>query len=116
LDSFQGDIRKLKPPTSNDENKRGENVEVWLLGITKDFQLHDYSSNLEASITIYHLQENISMWWDQLKLVKCINEKRFLGSSSRIISSSTIFQSITFIKLCRSCLNSSLSIFTCNSM
>jgi hypothetical protein len=40
------------------------------------FSLHSYSSNLEAMISIYHLQGKASMWWDQLKQVKHINEKR----------------------------------------
>jgi hypothetical protein len=75
LDNLQGELRKLKPPTFDDENKRGDNAETQLLGIGKYFQWHSYSSNLEAMIAIYHLHENTSMWWDQLKQVKHIDEK-----------------------------------------
>jgi hypothetical protein len=42
----------------------------------KYFQLHDYSSNAKAIISIFHLQGKTSMWWVQLKLVKHIDEKR----------------------------------------
>jgi hypothetical protein len=75
-DNLQGELRKIKPPTFDGENKMGEDVEAWLLGIRKYFQLHNYSSNLEAKIVIYHLQGKASMWWDQLKQVKHINERR----------------------------------------
>jgi hypothetical protein len=59
--------RKLKPPPFDGEHRKGEDVEAWLLGMRKYFQLHDYSSNLEARISIYHLQGKASIWWDQLK-------------------------------------------------
>jgi hypothetical protein len=48
--SLQGALRNIKPPIFDGENKMGEDVEAWLLGIRKYFQLHNYSSNLEAII------------------------------------------------------------------
>jgi hypothetical protein len=36
-DSVQGELRKINPPTFDDENKRGEDAEAWLLGIGKYF-------------------------------------------------------------------------------
>lgn len=75
-DIVQGELRKIKPYTFEGENKRREDVEAWLLGMTKYLQLHSYSSTLEARISIYHLQRKASMWWDQRKQVKHINEKR----------------------------------------
>jgi hypothetical protein len=56
---LQGELRKLKPPNFDGENKKGEEVEAWLLEIRKYFQLHNYSSNLEARVSIYHLQGKI---------------------------------------------------------
>jgi hypothetical protein len=53
---LQGDLRKIKPPTCDGENKMGEDVEAWLIGTRKYFQLHEYSSNLEVGIAIYNLQ------------------------------------------------------------
>jgi hypothetical protein len=73
---LQGELRRLKPPTFDGEHRKGEEVEAWLLGMRKYFQLHNYSSNMEAKISIYHLQGKASMWWDQLKQVKHIDEKR----------------------------------------
>jgi hypothetical protein len=55
LDSLQGDLRKLKPPYFDGQREREDDVEAWLLGIRNYFQLHNYSSNLEAKITTYHL-------------------------------------------------------------
>jgi hypothetical protein len=34
---LQGELRKIKPPTFDGENKMGEDVEAWLLGIRKYF-------------------------------------------------------------------------------
>jgi hypothetical protein len=34
---MQGELRKIKPPTFDGENKRGEDFEAWLLGIRKYF-------------------------------------------------------------------------------
>jgi hypothetical protein len=38
--------------------------------------LHNYSSNLEAKISTYHLHGKASIWWDQLKKVGHVNETR----------------------------------------
>jgi hypothetical protein len=37
--------------------------------------LHDYPSRVEAIISTYHLQAKVSMWWDQLKKSKNLDEK-----------------------------------------
>jgi hypothetical protein len=47
-----------------------------LLGLRRYFQLHNYSSNLEARISTYHLHGKDAMWWDQLKQVEHVNESR----------------------------------------
>jgi hypothetical protein len=73
--SFQGELRKFNPPTFYGDKKNGEDAKAWLLGIIKYFQLHKYLSNLEDNISIYHIQGKASMWLDQLKQVKHINEK-----------------------------------------
>jgi len=64
LDSLQGELRKLKPPSFDDEREREDDVEAWLLGIMKYFQLHNYSSNLEVKIATYHLHGKVVMWWN----------------------------------------------------
>jgi hypothetical protein len=66
-DILQGELGKIKPPNFNDEHRKGEEAEAWLLEMKKYFQLHDYPSREEAIISTYHLQGKASMWWDQLK-------------------------------------------------
>jgi hypothetical protein len=67
LDSLQGELRKLKPPSFDGEIEWEDDVEAWFLGIGRYFQLHNYLSNLESRIATYHLHGKASMWWDQLK-------------------------------------------------
>jgi hypothetical protein len=76
VDILQGELRKIKPPTFNGENMKGEEVKVWLLEMNKYFQFHDYPSRVEAKITSYHLQGKVAMWWDHLKKAKHLDEKR----------------------------------------
>jgi hypothetical protein len=67
VDDLQGEIRKIKPPTFDGDHMKDEDAEAWLLGMRKYFQLHNYSSNVEAIIATYHIQVKASLWWDQLK-------------------------------------------------
>jgi hypothetical protein len=74
LDSLQGESRKIKPPSFDGERERDDDDESWFLGLTRYFELHNYSSNLEAKIATYHLHGKVAMWWDHLKQVEHINE------------------------------------------
>jgi hypothetical protein len=76
LDSLQGEMRKIKPSSFDGEREREDDVDTWLLGIMKYFQLHNYSYNLEAQIATYHFHGKYAMWWDQLKQFELINEGR----------------------------------------
>jgi hypothetical protein len=76
VDSLQGEMRKLKTPSFGSEREREDDVESWLLGNRRYFQLHNYSSNLEARIATYHLHRKVAMWWDHLKQVEHVNESR----------------------------------------
>jgi hypothetical protein len=64
LDNFQGEMRNLKPPSFDGEREREDDVEAWFLGLMRYFQLHNYSSNLEARISTYHLHGKTDMWWN----------------------------------------------------
>jgi hypothetical protein len=66
VDELRGKMKKIKPPTFDGEHKKDEDVETWLLGMRKYFQLHNYSSHAEGRISIYQLKGKASMWWDQL--------------------------------------------------
>jgi hypothetical protein len=37
VDSFQGELRKLKPPYFGGEREREDDVEAWLLGLKRYF-------------------------------------------------------------------------------
>ena len=83
VDSLQGELRKLKPHSFDGEREREDDVEAWFLGIRWYFKLHNYSSNLEAIISTYHLHGKVVMWWDQLKQVENINESRITWKQFR---------------------------------
>jgi len=72
-DILQGELRKVKPPTFNGYDSKGEDDEAWLLEMKKYFQLHNYPSRVETRIATYYLQGKESMWWDQLKKEKKID-------------------------------------------
>jgi hypothetical protein len=69
-------MRNLKTPPFDGEREREDDVESGFLGLKSYFQLHNYSSNLEAKISTYHLHGKSTIWWDQLKQVEHINESR----------------------------------------
>jgi hypothetical protein len=69
------EFKKSKPPTFDGEIKKGEEAEVWLLGLKKYFRVHDYSENLKARIAIFNLNGKASIWWEDLRNVKGIHEK-----------------------------------------
>jgi hypothetical protein len=71
------EYKKSKPPTFDGEIKKGEEAEVWLLGLKKYFRVHDYSENLKALITIFNLNGKASIWWEDPKNVKQIHERDF---------------------------------------
>jgi hypothetical protein len=74
-DELKGEFNKIKPPTFDGEHKKEEDVETWLLGMKKYFQLHNYSAYAEGKIAMYQLKGKASMWWDQLVQVQHIREK-----------------------------------------
>jgi hypothetical protein len=98
VDNLQGELRKLKTPSFNGEREREDDVEACLLGLWRYFQLHKYSSNLEAETSTYHLHGKDAMWWDQLKQVEHVNEVGSLGSSSRSTSRRITSQSISMTR------------------
>jgi hypothetical protein len=62
LDILQGELRDLKSSSFDGEREREYDVEALFLGIMKYVQLHNYSSNLEAIITTYHLHGKDVIW------------------------------------------------------
>jgi hypothetical protein len=75
VDELKGEMNKIKPPTFDGEHKKEEDVETWLLGMRKYFQLQNYSAHAEGRIAMYQLKGKASMWWDQFVQVQHIREK-----------------------------------------
>jgi hypothetical protein len=75
VDELKGEMNKIKPPTFDGEHKKDEDVETWLLGMRKYFQLQNYSSHAEGRISIYQLKGKASIWWEQLVQVQHVREK-----------------------------------------
>jgi hypothetical protein len=75
VDELKGEMNKIKPPTFDGEHQKEEDVETWLLGMRKYFQLQNYSAHAEGRIAMYQLKGKASMWWDQLVQVQHIKEK-----------------------------------------
>ena len=48
----------------------GEKVEEWLLGMSKYFQVHNYSSVMQVRLAIYKLNGKAARWWRDLKHTK----------------------------------------------
>jgi hypothetical protein len=42
VDELKGEMNNIKPPTFDGEHQKEEDVETWLLGMRKYFQLHNY--------------------------------------------------------------------------
>jgi hypothetical protein len=85
VDELRGEMNNIKPPTFDEEHKKDEDDETWLLGMRKYFQLHNYSSHAEGRISIYHLKERHPC--GGIILCKCNTSKRKMlhGRNSRII-------------------------------
>jgi hypothetical protein len=71
------DFKKYKPPSFDEEIKKGEEAKYWLLSLKKYFRDHEYSENLKDRIAIFNLKGKASIWWEDLRNVKGTHEKDF---------------------------------------
>jgi hypothetical protein len=78
-------MNKIKPHTFHCEHKKYEDEKTWLLGMMNYFQLHNYSSQAEGIIYIYHLNEKKKHQCGRTNLYKYNTLMRInsLGGSSR---------------------------------
>ena len=65
-------------PTFNGEVKNGQEVEACLLGMRKYFQVQDNLGNMKAKVAIFNLIGRESIWWENFRQVKNINERWIL--------------------------------------
>ena len=59
----------------NGEIEMGEEVEAWLGGMKKCFQIHNYLDELKAKMAIYNLTRKEDIWWKHIKKVKGKKER-----------------------------------------
>jgi hypothetical protein len=74
--SIPEEFNKNKLPTFYGEIKNGEEVEAWLLVQKKYFKVHDYSKSMKARVTIFNLNVKVTIWWEDLKNVIGIHERK----------------------------------------
>ena len=72
------EFKKAKPPMFDGEVKTGQEVEAWLLGIKKYFQVQDYSRNMKERVSIFNLNGRASIWWEHFKKVRNIKERKIV--------------------------------------
>jgi esterase/lipase len=61
VDELKGEMNMIKTPTFVAKNQKDEEVETWLIGMIRYFQLHNYSSHAEGRITVYQMKGNASL-------------------------------------------------------
>ena len=44
----------------------------------KYFQVQDYSGNMKSRVAIFNLTRRASIWWEHLRKIKKINERRIV--------------------------------------
>jgi predicted ferric reductase len=94
VDDLKESLERLSLPHFMVITRRMKYAKAWLLGMRKYFQLHNYSSNVEAIIETYHLQGKTSMWWDQLKKVKHRSKDNFLEEIQEIFPTTILVREV----------------------
>ena len=69
----KGKFRKIKPPTIDGEVE--EVAEAWIINMKKCFQVYEYNSKLKAHLVIYQLWEKTTLWWEEVKNVRRIEDQ-----------------------------------------
>ena len=72
------EFKKARPHIFNGEIKNGQEVESWILGMRKYFQVQDYSGNMKARVAIFNLTGRASIWWEHFRKVKKTNERKMV--------------------------------------
>ena len=83
---FRGEFRKIRASTYEGEVNMGENAKEWLLGMSKYFQVHNYSSVMQARLGIYSLNGKAARWWRDLKHTKKYELREIRWENSEIFS------------------------------
>ena len=70
---LQGEFRKIKPPTFYGDAE--EMVEAWVINMNKYFQVYECNSKPKAHFEIYQLREKATLWWEEVKNVRGIEDQ-----------------------------------------
>jgi hypothetical protein len=49
-------------------------MDSWIKEILLD--VHDYYENMKAKVTIFNMNDRASIWWEDLKNMKMISERK----------------------------------------
>ena len=60
--------------------KTGLEAEAWLLEMKKYFRIHDYIDIEKAKIVIYNLNGRVAIWWEHIRKIKEISERKISWS------------------------------------
>ena len=63
IDHLEGEFKKIKPTSFDEESRTREEAKAWLLDIKKYFQIYNHSSNMKVIMAIYQLKGKVSIWW-----------------------------------------------------
>jgi len=91
---FQGELRKINPPTLNGEHRQGEEIEAWLLEMNKYFSFHNYPSMVETNCNLSSARKGSYVVGINLRNPSTLMRGRSHGGNSKDISRRHIFQSI----------------------
>ena len=72
------EFKKARLLTFNGDINNNQEVEDWLLGMSKYFQFQDFSANMKARVAIFHLTRRASIWWEHFRKVKKISERNIV--------------------------------------
>jgi hypothetical protein len=61
------------------------------------FQVHDYSRNMKARVAIFNMNGRASIWWEDLKKVKKISERKITWKNLRNTFRQNTFQRDTMM-------------------
>ena len=70
---LQGEFQKIKPPTFDVEAE--EVAKAWKINMNKYFQVYEYNNKLKAHLAIYQLWEKATLWWEEVKNVRGIEDQ-----------------------------------------
>ena len=76
MNNSYGEFKKEKPHTFDREVKYSQEAEAWILGMRKYFRVQDYYGNMNARVAIFNLNRRASIWWEHLRKVKKINDRK----------------------------------------